>query len=592
MIPQNILDEIQNKTDIVEVISQYISLKKAGRNYKANCPFHSEKTPSFVVSADKQIFHCFGCGAGGNVFAFLMKHEHIDFLDAVRMLAKKTGVNLPEVKNLSSGEINVINELYKINELAADYYSTVLKSTAHGKNVIQYLLNRNISEETINEFRLGCSLKSQDAFIAYCKRKGMSVSVISKAGLASNRGGSDAEYDMFRNRLILPIFDFKGKVIAFGARVLDDSLPKYINSPETPVYSKSSVLYGLHKAKPHIVKEKFVIIVEGYFDFLSAYQSGVKNIVASCGTALTPQQARMLKKITSQAIIIYDGDPAGKLASLRNLDILVEEDFRVKIADMPEGFDPDSLVRKKGIKEFVEVVKQSQDLFDYKLKVLCSQYDKNKSEEKIKIIGEMIPTLAKVKNAVLQNEYLRKLAFSLQVDEESLKQEFNKASKLTQTKRDEAGFQKSDTLVNDTKQANHAERIVVMFMLANNEIAYEVKKHLDISDFENDDLRQIARLIYNLIERGEKIEASRVISYLGNDDKNSSLVAGLLAESEYIVDVKKALGDCVLWLKKRRASAELKKIQEQIRQAQEIKDELEVKKLMHEYAKLMKTVKG
>src|SRR3989338_6309717 len=324
-IPENIIDQIQNRTDIVEVISRYIPLQKSGRNYKAPCPFHNEKTPSFIVSPDKQIYHCFGCGAGGNAFSFVMKHENLEFPEVVEMLAEKAGIKLPHLTSEKKELTSLANQLYKINELAVSFFQESLARSAAAKD---NLASRGIAEETIKKLMIGYAPDGWEGILNFFQKKNVHGSLVEKAGLAiSNEKGG--YYDRFRKRPIFPILDLKNRVLGFGGRVLDSSLPKYMNSPETYIYSKGKNLYGLNVSMEDIKKAGHVLIVEGYLDFLIPFQSGIRNLIATLGTALTTDQIKSLKRFYNTAVMVYDPDLAGETASIRNLDLFISEDVNV-----------------------------------------------------------------------------------------------------------------------------------------------------------------------------------------------------------------------------------------------------------------------
>ena len=440
LIPENILEDILSRVDIVEVISGYMPLKRAGRNFKALCPFHREKTPSFMVSPDRQIYHCFGCGESGNAFGFLMQYERLEFPEAVETLAKKCGVTLPESKLLDAQTVSLSTQLYKINELATLFYEHLLNSEG-GLSAKNYLIKRGIKAETIKLFKLGFAADRWDGLMNHLRAKNISLTLLEKAGLILTKEGG-GYYDRFRNRIIFPIFDIKSRTLGFGARVLpapsealssskgkaegDNTLPKYINSPETPIYIKGRNLYGLNLARDAIRENDYVVVVEGYLDFMMPYQEGLKNIVASLGTALTNEQARLTKRYTHNVVMVYDADDAGELATLRTLDIFIEEGMEVKVVTLPEGFDPDLFVRKNGISAFKEKIEQAQNLFDYKLGILKSRYNPKDIHGKVKITQEMLSTIHKFKNAVLKSEYIKKLAQDLNLEEEPLLQELKK----------------------------------------------------------------------------------------------------------------------------------------------------------------------
>ena len=419
MIPQEIIDQVLDRLDIVEVVSGYIPLKRTGRNFKACCPFHGEKTPSFVVSPDKQIYHCFGCQAGGNAINFVMKYENMEFPEAIRNLAGKVGVELPKYRPEDKEAVSLAARLYEINKTGALFYQNYLRS-AKGKKAVDYLKNRGISTSTLGEFKIGFAPDEWEAFRKYCATKKVSPSLLKQAGLTIPSEKGKGDYDRFRNRIIFTIFNERGNIVAFGARVMDNSLPKYINSPETAIYSKSNVLYGLNFAKKDIREAGCAILVEGYLDVIIPYQHGIKNVVATSGTALTPRQVGLLKKYTDTAVMVFDADQAGEAASLRGLDILLENGMKVRIAALPLGEDPDSFVRKYGREKFEEAIAGAKELFDYKLDLLVSRLGER---DIAGISDEMLPTILKVENAVIQSDYLRRLAERLGVHEASLRYE-------------------------------------------------------------------------------------------------------------------------------------------------------------------------
>ena len=420
-IPDNIVDQIQARSDIVEVVSRYIPLQKAGRNFKAPCPFHNEKTPSFVVSPDKQIYHCFGCGAGGNVFSFLMKYENLSFPEVVEMLAEKVGIQLPRF-GPKKEQTSLATQLYKVNEFAIQFFEGCLSQSREARD---YLVLRGIGAETIKEFRIGYSPDSWDGGLKFLGSKGIKDDIAEKAGLAiaNDRGGY---YDRFRKRLIFPIFDLKDRALGFGGRVLDSSLPKYMNSPETYIYSKGRNLYGLNHARDSIKKTGYALVVEGYLDFIIPYQAGVRNIVATLGTALTIDQVKLLKRFANTVIMVYDPDEAGETASLRNMDLFISEGVNVYIAELPKGFDPDGYIRKFGTEDFVKLTKASKNLFDYKISKLSTRFDIKSAHGKASIASEMLPTISRIENAVLRSNLVKKLAEKLSVDEDSIRQELKK----------------------------------------------------------------------------------------------------------------------------------------------------------------------
>ena len=480
-IPETILEDILSRVDIVEVVSGFIPLKRAGRNFKAHCPFHHEKTPSFMVSPDRQIYHCFGCGESGNAFKFLMRYERLDFLEAVEYLAKKSGVTLPRREASDQKTVGFTTQLYKINELAAIFYEETLNST-QGKLAKEYLFKRGIDENSLKTFKLGLAPDRWDGLISYLRQKNISLAFLEKAGLILSKEGGGF-YDRFRNRLMVPILDIKNRVLGFGARVLDDTLPKYINSPETPVYTKGRHLYGLNFAKDGIRQEDCVVVVEGYLDFLVPFQAGLKNIVASLGTALTLEQVRLIKRYTHNVIMIYDPDVAGEIATLRSLDIFVEEEMNVKVVTLPKGFDPDSLVRKDGIEALREKIKNAQGIFDYKLGILKSRNGSEDAEGKAKISSGMLETIVKFKNEILKSEYIKRLAQELDVREDALLHESRKinTAKLPYSQEGPVAAKKASAI-------NPTEKLLLKLMLEETDLVAQLRDSITPADFYNDNV--------------------------------------------------------------------------------------------------------
>ncbi len=582
LIPQNILDQIQERLNIAEVIGGYIPLKKAGRNFRALCPFHHEKTASFMVNPDKGIYHCFGCGEGGNIFGFVMKFERLDFPEAVKMLAQKAGVLIPA--NVTAVANSQTDYLYKLNELASNYYREMLLKLPEAAGARAYLTKRGLNPETVEKFKLGFAPNSWDAFLTYAKSKGIKESWLEKSGFILP-GKEKGYYDRFRDRLIFPIFNTKGQIIAFGGRVLDDSLPKYINSPETPVYIKGHNLYGLNFAAESIREIDYCLIVEGYLDLITPYLSGFKNIVASLGTSLTVEQVRLIKRYTKNVIIVYDPDMAGEAATLRGLDLFVEEDMLVKIINLPQGLDPDDFIRQKGEKEFSLLIEQALDLFDYKLGLLTAKYNVHDLVQKTKIVAEMLPTLAKIPNAVLKSGYIKKLSQRILVSEEDLLTELKKVKKdysyLPATP--EAGPKSSRSIIPP------AEKILASLMLENKEAVDIVKANLTIDDFTHPQIRKLIQELFELSNQGESPNPGKLMTYL---EDAAVIIPELVETAECLGDRHKNLSDCIQKLKKDKRKIKLEFIHQQIKLAQAKGDDLELKELVNECCSLIKQESG
>ena len=586
LIPENILEDILSRINIVEIISEYLPLKRAGRNFKATCPFHHEKTPSFMVSPDRQIYHCFGCGESGNAFKFLMRYERLDFPEAVEILARKAGVVLPQVKREDVQAVSVGTQLYKINELALGFYQSVLQSTA-GAQAKDYLLKRDIKEESIKSLGLGFAADKWDGLMNFLRAKGIGLSLLEKAGLILPRDNG-GYYDRFRQRVMFPIFDIKSRIIGFGGRILiqtDKNQAKYVNSPETPIYTKGRNLYGLNLAKEAIRQADAVVVVEGYLDFMLPYQEGVQNIVASLGTALTEEQARLIKRYTHNVVMVYDADDAGQMATLRSLDIFIEEGMNVRVASLPPGIDPDLFVRKNGIDNFKQLVASADDLFDYKLKILKSQYQAGQIQGKAKICAEMLPTIGRFKNEILKSEYIKKLAEKLHLEEDALLQELAKLGTKDNKPVSAAPTRKSSWAVNPT------EKLLIKLMLAENELIEQIRQHLEPADFQDERTAKIVSLMFDLSGQGKAVEPNKLMNHL-DDATSLEFICESVFNSEVSPENKeKVVSDCIRLLKNKRVFIARQRMQEEIKAAEDIGDQEQLGRLKEEFCNLIKRSK-
>jgi len=416
----SVITEVKQKLDIVELVSEYVTLQKAGRNFKGLCPFHSEKHPSFFVFPEQQSWHCFGaCGTGGDIFSFTMKKEGIDFGQALRLLAQRGGITLSPLEAPSKAEDEKKERLFQINEAAAEYYHHLLASTKAGEAARSYLVRRKVMPETIKEFRLGFSPDAWETIKNYLLAKGYTEKELVEVGLIIEKeeGGS---YDRFRNRLLFPICDIQGRVTGFGARVLDDSLPKYINSPQTPIFDKSSSLYGIDKAKSAVRKQNLVIIVEGYMDVLIAHQHGWHNVVGSMGTSLTEKQVEGIKRLTSNITLALDADLAGEEATLRGKAILAYSNAEANVILLPTGKDPDEVIREDPAL-WQKLIEQAMPIMDFAFQSVISKVDINKARDKSLAVQKLLPSIYEIKDPVQQSHYLKKLARELKIEESAIR---------------------------------------------------------------------------------------------------------------------------------------------------------------------------
>jgi len=417
---QSAKEEIKRAADIAELIGQFVQLKKTGQNYVGLCPFHSEKDPSFTVSPAKQMFHCFGCKKGGDIFAFWMEYHKMTFPQVLRDLADRYHITLPEKQLTPSerGKMELRELLFKINEAASEYFHHLITKSGEGNPGREYLHKRSIPEEIISEFRLGYAPDEWDGLIGFLRRKKIDMKKAEQAGLVipkKNRG----YYDRFRGRVIFPIFNLRRQIVGFGGRVLDDSLPKYLNTPETPVFQKGECLYGLHASYKPIRASRRAVVVEGYTDVLALKRHGFHEAVATLGTALTRHHIRILKGYASEAVVVFDSDAAGEAAAIRSLSFFLNEGLSARVTVLPEGHDPDSFVNTNGLNGFLDLLKSSVPMFDFYLDSKLSQSGSG-VEGQVSILKEILPVFSELKNAAQQALYLRRLSQKMGIAESAV----------------------------------------------------------------------------------------------------------------------------------------------------------------------------
>lgn len=518
MISEETVDEIRRSSDLVSIAGEYTRLEKKGNSYLGLCPFHSEKTPSFSVSPEKQLFYCFGCAASGNVFSFIMKIENLTFPEAARHLARRAGLRITEGSSPGRREGDLKEKLLLLNELAARFYASCLKGTADGERANRYLQERGINAQSGESFKLGYAPRGWDSFMELARKKGFPAELLMKAGLVSSREGGF--FDRFRHRLIFPIFDIKGRVVGFGGRALEEGQfagPKYLNSPETPVFDKGSILYGMHLAREQIRRLKTAVVVEGYTDVISAHQAGLNNVVASLGTSLTAGQARQLRLQAETVIIAYDADAAGQAAAWRGLKVLREAGCRVKVAELPAQTDPDSLIRTQGAAVFAELLDRAVLLVDYQLKRVRDQLDISSEEGRLDYLAAVLPVLQAIPNLMEQEIYIKKVAEELGLAENSLRTEMKRFSRSAGTKTGSVYnlYIKDQTKYNYVK-ISPAEKMLLALMLKDGRIAGLTRQQLGGDDFENLFIRQVVELIWRLSSSGARITGQGIIDYFSD----------------------------------------------------------------------------
>lgn len=554
-----LVDEIRNNNNIVDVISQYVVLKKKGRNYFGLCPFHNEKSPSFSVSQEKQIFNCFGCHTGGDVIRFVSKIENISFKETIEVLADRAGIALPKSNNERENELEYLkSRVYEINQIAAEYYHQTLYSTI-SKNAQEYVKKRKLDNKTLKAFMIGYAHENVNLY-KILKEKGFKdEEILASSLVGKNENGRF--YDKFRGRLMFPIKDVRERVIAFGGRVLDDSKPKYINSPENIVYSKGRQLFGLNVAKKS--GNKKIIIVEGYMDAVSLYQRGIENVVASLGTALTEGQGRLLGKYASEIIIGYDSDGAGQAATLRGLDILQNLGYDVRVLQLEGAKDPDEFVIKYGTGRFNMYVENAISLVEFKVKNIKSNLNLETAGDKIKFLNEVSTLLCKVKNEIEREVYIDKISQSYNIKKEALYAEINKimyannqgTKILERPAFNKTTIKKEQPTISENiiKKEN---MIISLLIDSERDIIEKIKSNIKIEDFKYDKNRKIVEKLYEEYEKGD---ITNVID-LFEDEELINHITYIMAYDFDMSNEEKAIDDIINTYKKEKLIEEKNEI--------------------------------
>lgn len=572
-----LIEEIKSRNDIVDIISQYVVLKRSGRNFFGLCPFHKEKSPSFSVSPDKQIFHCFGCGVGGNVFHFVSKIENLSFRETVEMLAERSGVELPTLENEEDNKLlQLKSKVYQINELTAKFYHENLYKPS-AKKAQEYVKKRRLDNNTLKNFLIGYSGTFNELYLML-KSKGFTEEEILASSLV-NKTQDGKFIDRFRGRLMFPIQDVRNRVIAFGGRVLDDSKPKYINSPENIVYSKGRHLFGLNVAKRSDLKK--IIIVEGYMDAISLHQRGISYAVASLGTAMTEAQGRLLRRSSQQVIIGYDADGAGQAATMRGLEILQGLGCDVRILQIEGAKDPDEFVVKYGPERFEKQVEKAISLVEYKVKVLKNSLNLEHPNDKIKFLKEIAKVLSKIDNEIEREVYVQKIASEYQISKEAIYAEISKLENTATTSKKILEKSKPRLEVKPTikeDNANDKKEKLIIYLLINypNESYEKIRAKVSVEDIKNETNKAIIKKLYEEFEKGN-INTNNVLDWF-EDENIINEITWILAYDFEITEVNKCIDDILKIYEKEKITLERNEILRQLEEeglTQEQKYELE-----------------
>lgn len=535
-IPESKIEEIRSAADIVDFISEYVQLKKRGKNFVGLCPFHSEKTPSFTVSEDKQIFHCFGCHAGGNVFKFLMDYEKISFIEAVQEVAAKLGINLEYEED--AGKESEQEILYEINVQAARYFSDNLLNSPEGETARKYFQERKIKVQTMRAFGLGYALNGWENFVEFAKSQNINLEKAVQLGLIGRQ--SDGRlFDKFSDRIIFPIFSASGRVIAFAGRILEnrEGAAKYLNSPESSIYVKGRVLYGLSFSKDEIRKLDKAILVEGYMDLISLYQNGIRNVVAVSGTALTEDQVQLLSRYTKNVVLLFDADTAGIKASMRSIELLLKRDLEIKIATLPSGEDPDSYIKKYGKEDFEELIFKSQNFLEYQTAYYESQHYFEDHSKTTEAIRELVRLLSLIDDELKRNLLLKAIAKKFNLREKLLEAELDKVLKTKETR------EKSRPVIKDGKPGkgknilqfatlepksimNYTieKELVKLLYEGNTEIIELIFSHFTPEDFNYHYHEELVTSVYEAFQNSEDLSASTLIAKIKDEEVQTYLL--------------------------------------------------------------------
>jgi DNA primase len=575
-IPDEVLEELRERADIVEVISDHLPLKKAGRNYKGLCPFHQEKTPSFMVSPDKQLFHCFGCGVGGNIFTFLMKYEQISFSEAARALAEKYGVRIPEVRATAADERR--EGLLKINDVALAFYVQHITDNKDGKNARDYLRRRGIDRTIWEEYGIGYAPPRWDVLVSYFKEKGVNLKEAASLGLVIPKQGG--WYDRFRARIIFPIFNLRDRVIGFGGRVLGDGEePKYLNSPDSLLYKKGAGFYGLNVARTSIRKEEGkVFFVEGYFDLLSMAQKGVKNVVATLGTALTPEQVRLARRFGKEFFLLFDPDEAGKRAALRGLEIFIREEAFPAVIPLPHGLDPDGYFQKGGTLQALRELAVAG--VDYAMEMLMEGYNLSAVEGKAKAVETVLPFLLQIKDGVRRDFYLKRLAEMTGVNEGELRD-----AALTMNIGRKKGVQQEPLT---TMHVSTEKKLIQMIIQYPEFIPLVVKEGV-VEGLEEQNLRSISELAIHDFQLHGDLSLGRLSPRLEERGVREMAFALAFQEEELEEEIaERIMVDCIRKIKMKTLKKQRERLSKRIKEAETQRDEA----LLNSLLLSMETIKS
>ncbi len=587
LLSEEKVSEIRDRSSILEVVSDYVTLKKTGRNHRGLCPFHSEKTPSFMVNEEKQIFHCFGCGEGGDVFAFLMKAGHYSFPQAVEELAKRYGVRLParELSASQKKQMDKRESLFEINRIASEYFRDLLTRRREGEEGRRYLSQRGISQEVVAEHGLGYSTDRWDGLVEHLREKKVSLDLARELGLIFPKK-REGWYDAFRSRILFPIFDLHQRIVGFGGRIIKEGEPKYLNSPESSIYHKGEVLYGLQVAKRYATEKDCIIVVEGYFDLLTLHQYGWRHSVATLGTALTPQHIRTLKRYTKNLITLFDADQAGVQATLRSLPLFLEEEVAGKTVILPNGEDPDGFLRKGNLEDFTKRVEQAVPLIDFFFQRLMRTYDVKSVDGKVRIAKEGLALLGKIPDRIRRDFYTKALAERLDVKESFLYEMLPSSPKG----RPKEGEDSKESSLDRTFPKS--EEMVVRLMVHHPEVIPTISQEGVLKEFESPILQKIAKALEDLYQRKGRLDLPEALASFEETLKGRLCEFAFQESGLEGGDRGRILQDCMQKIRGKRLKKEKGELLRRIKEAEKQQEERSLVPLLREHQELAKREKN
>jgi DNA primase len=577
---EDFIEQVRFNNDIIDIISDYTRLEHSGKSYKGLCPFHDENTPSFFVNPEQQLYYCFGCGVGGDIFNFIMGVEGIDFREAVKSLANRAGLSLPEHKaNPQAKEkFDKKKKLLQIHELTARFYNYLLTSSDIGENGNNYLKQRGFGNDIVEEFQLGFAPDRWEALYRFLKNKGYSDKLLLESGLILARKNNTGYYDRFRNRVIFTISNHQGQVIGFGGRIIEDvNQPKYLNSPDTIIFDKSKNLYGLNLAKKFIQQSNQAIIVEGYTDVITAYQYGIKNVVASLGTSLTSEQAKLLKRYANTVYIAYDSDTAGAKATLRGLDILKEEGLEVKVIILPKDLDPDEFIKAEGKEGFAKSQSQAETLIDFKISNILRGRSLEDVDDKIIAVKEIVAVLAKVKNKVELDEYCKKISERLRTSEGVLRKEIDKYKFKMRGQDRKSNYRNNINTERELADALNDSRLIkylkaikelLSIIFKNPNLISSLKSQLEIDDLAKKEHRELFTRIFEFYHEHNTLEINQILQTITNNDAKNLLLELSIKDNDFLDDTEKTISDYIETIKGYQREMRIERLNAEIKKAE------------------------